>query len=208
MDTKAERIDTGFLSWEGEKIYLGDELEANDGSKGIVKLDSIKGFYWEREDANVESGSVTLKMAQELSSKSGCVTLFHKVQPDKEEPCLLSIIESDTLKRKFSALYLSEESHKHRYNYEEPRYVDILCWLMDHQVFVVVEPTIITNYRNHEYDCFTRFKYTVYTLNTVYSRRDEDGFDSWDGAADFGIDVAMDDLSKVMIKDVFKDNKQ
>lgn len=207
METE-KLMDTGFLTWEGEKIYLGDTLEANDGSKGIVKLDSIRGFYWERENADVESGVITLKMAKELCSKAGGVTMLHKVEPEKEEPSLSSVVEDDVTKRKFRALYMSEESHVHRIgNWENPTYADIITWLIDHQVFVAVEPTIITNYRNHKYDCFTRFKYTVYTLNKVFLRKDEDGFDTWHEAMDFAFDIVMDELTETMINNTLENVK-
>ena len=200
-------MDTGFVTWEGEKIYLGDTLEANDTKRGVVKLDSLKGFYWEREDADIESGTITLKMAKELSSNPGR-TLFHKIQPEKKEPWLLSTIESLTLKDKFKALYLAEEKHEHAIqNYISPTYADVLTWLMDHQVFIVVEPTIITNYRNHKYDCFTRFKYTIYTLNKVFQRKDEDGFDTWGDAMDWAFDIALDEVKETNTDNTIKDIK-
>lgn len=192
MDTK-ELKDTLFLTWEGERIYVGDTLLSERGKEGIVEYHLTSPHYsWVCKDDR--EYVISLKGANEVCSKGGMYTNFHKVVEEKNEPWLLSIVEDCKIKERFKKLYLSEDEHKHQADFVTPTYADMLTWLIDHDVFVSVAPTIVTNSCFRKHDCFTRFKYTVYFLNKVFQRKDEDGFDEWYEALDYALSLAMDEL--------------
>lgn len=177
-------MDKKYYTWEGEEINVGDILEANDGSKGEVKMIECE-ICWVSETPG--RNPISLEMLEGLSSKMGH-TLLHKVQEAEKEPDFLTEVKSDHIKYLYRKLSGDED--------KGIRYCDVLSFLMRKNYYVTVVPTVVRGGVNRKFDFFVKFKYRIVGLHKVFERKDEDGFESWVQAMEWGLDKVFKELEE------------